>query len=87
MSMHYLGEAISLAVAVSWTVTALFAEVGSKRLGSLQMNVIRMILSLVMLGATLWWFTGSPYPLYADGKPWLWLSMSGIVGYLFGDFC
>ena len=45
MSMHYLGEAISLAVAVSWTVTALFAEVGSKRLGSLQMNVIRMILS------------------------------------------
>jgi drug/metabolite transporter (DMT)-like permease len=74
-------------VAVSWTVTALFAEVGSKRLGSLQMNVIRMILSLVMLGATLWWFTGSPYPLYADGKTWLWLSMSGFVGYLLGDYC
>ena len=87
MSMHYLGEAISLAVAVSWTVTALFAEVGSKRLGSLQMNVIRMILSLVMLGATLWWFTGSPYPIYADGKTWLWLSMSGFVGYLLGDYC
>lgn len=87
MSMHYLGEAISLAVAVSWTVTALFAEVGSKRLGSLQMNVVRMILSLVMLGATLWWFTGSPFPLYADGKTWLWLSMSGFVGYLLGDYC
>jgi drug/metabolite transporter (DMT)-like permease len=87
MNMHYLGEAISLTVAVSWTVTALFAEVGSKRLGSLQMNVIRMILSLVMLGATLWWFTGSPYPLYADGKTWLWLSMSGFVGYLLGDYC
>ena len=87
MNMHYLGEAISLAVAVSWTVTALFAEVGSKRLGSLQMNVIRMILSLVMLGATLWWFTGSPYPIYADGKTWLWLSMSGFVGYLLGDYC
>ena len=87
MSMHYLGEAISLTVAVSWTVTALFAEVGSKRLGSLQMNVIRMILSLIMLGATLWWFTGSPYPLYADGKVWFWLSMSGFVGYLLGDYC
>ena len=87
MNMHYLGEAISLTVAVSWTVTALFAEVGSKRLGSLQMNVIRMILSLVMLGATLWWLTGSPYPLYADGKAWFWLSMSGFVGYLLGDYC
>ena len=85
--MHYLGEAISLTVAVSWTVTALFAEIGSKRLGSLQMNVVRMVLSLVMLGTTLWWFTGAPYPLYADGKTWIWLSMSGFVGYLLGDYC
>ena len=85
--MHYWGEIISLVVAVSWTVTALFAEVGSKRLGSLQMNVIRMLLSLCMLGATLWWFTGSPYPLYADGKAWFWLSLSGFVGYLLGDYC
>ena len=85
--MQYLGEIISLAVAVSWTVTALFAEIGSKRLGSLQMNVIRMLLSLLMLDATLWYFTGSPYPLYADGKAWFWLSMSGFVGYLLGDYC
>ena len=85
--MQYLGEIISLTVAVSWTITALFAEVGSKRLGSLQMNVIRMLLSLLMLGATLWWFTGSPVPLYADGKAWFWLSLSGFVGYLLGDYC
>lgn len=85
--MQYIGEIISLVVAFSWTITALFAEVGSKRLGSLQMNVIRMLLSLLMLGATLWWFTGSPYPLYADGQAWLWLSLSGLVGYLLGDYC
>ena len=85
--MQYLGEVISLVVAGSWTVTALFAEIGSKRLGSLQMNVIRMLLSLMMLGATLWWFTGSPFPLYADGKAWFWLSLSGFVGYLLGDYC
>lgn len=85
--MLFLGEIISLTVAVSWTVTALFAEIGSKRLGSLQMNVIRMILSLMMLGATLWWFTGVPYPMYADGKTWFWLSLSGFVGYLLGDYC
>ncbi|MBP3679711.1 MAG: DMT family transporter, partial [Bacteroidaceae bacterium] len=30
---------------------------------------------------------GSPYPLYADGKAWFWLSMSGFVGYLLGDYC
>lgn len=85
--MAYLGEILSLGVAVSWTATALFAEVGSKRLGSLQMNVIRMTLSLVMLGITLWWFTGSPVPLYADGETWFWLSLSGFVGYVLGDYC
>ncbi len=85
--MNYLGEIISLTVAVSWTITALFAEVGSKRLGSLQMNVIRMLLSLLMLGMTLWYFTGSPIPLYADDKAWFWLLMSGFVGYVLGDYC
>lgn len=83
----YLGEIVSLAVAVSWTVTALFAEVASKRIGSLQFNVVRMFLSIVMLGLTLWCFTGSPVPLYANGDAWLWLSLSGFVGYLLGDYC
>lgn len=83
----YLGEIISLAVAVSWTVTALFAEVASKSIGSLQLNVVRMFLSIVMLGLTLWFFTGSPIPLYADGDVWMWLSLSGFVGYLLGDYC
>lgn len=85
--MGYLGEIISLAVAVSWTATALFAEIGSKRLGSLQLNVIRMVLSLTLLSITLWIFTGTPYPMYADGKAWFWLLMSGFVGYVLGDYC
>ena len=85
--MVYLGEVISLGVAVSWTITALFAEVASKRLGALQLNVIRMLLSLVMLGGTLWWFTGSFFPLHADASTWFWLSLSGFVGYLLGDYC
>lgn len=85
--MQYFGEVLSLGVAVSWTVTALFAEVGSKRLGSLQLNVLRMCLSLIFLGTTLWWFTGSPFPLYADAKTWGWLTLSGFVGYVLGDYC
>ena len=85
--MLYLGEIISLGVAVSWTITALFAEVASKRLGALQLNVIRMFLSLLMLGSTLWWFTGSFLPLHADASTWFWLSLSGFVGYLLGDYC
>lgn len=85
--MHYFGEMLSLGVAVSWTATALFAEYGSKRLGSLQLNVIRLCLSLIFLGITLWCFTGSPFPLYADRRTWGWLMLSGFVGYVLGDYC
>lgn len=85
--MAYLGETVSLIVAVSWTATALFADVASKRLGSLQTNVIRMLLSLLFLCITMWIFIGTPYPRYADGSAWLWLLLSGLVGYVFGDYC
>lgn len=85
--MQYLGETLSLIVALSWTITALFAEVASKRIGSFQFNVIRMLLSILMLGTTLWIFTGSPLPQYANGQAWFWLSLSGFVGYILGDYC
>ena len=85
--MHYLGETISLVVAFSWTITALCSEVASKRLGALQLNVIRMLLSLCLLGGTLWIFTGTPIPQYTNVETWIWLLLSGLVGYVFGDYC
>lgn len=81
------GEIISLIVAVSWTITALCAEYASKHIGQLSTNVIRMAASIVLLSLTMLVFTGSPLPMYADGKTWFWLSMSGFVGYCFGDYC
>ena len=83
----FIGELISLGVALSWTATALFAEVGSKRMGSLPFNAIRMTLSLLFLTLTLWLVMGVPYPRYADGSTWTWLLFSGVVGYVIGDYC
>lgn len=72
---------------MSWTVTALVAEVASKRIGPQVLNVWRMALSLLLLGATLWFATGHCMPLYTDTTTWLWLLASGVVGYVFGDYC
>ena len=83
----FIGELISLGVALSWTATALFAEVGSKRMGSLPFNTIRMTLSLLFLALTLWLVMGVPYPRYADVSTWTWLLLSGVVGYVIGDYC
>lgn len=83
----FIGETIALGVAVSWTATALFAEVASKRMGSLPLNTLRMTMSLVLLAVTLWLMLGEPWPRYADGSTWLWLALSGVVGYVIGDYC
>lgn len=85
--MAFLGEMIALGVAVSWTVTALFADVASKRMGSLPLNTVRMTMSLALLALTLWLTLGMPWPRYADGRTWLWLLLSGVVGYVVGDYC
>ncbi|MBQ6761939.1 MAG: DMT family transporter [Bacteroidales bacterium] len=85
--MQHLGEIISLIVAVSWTVTAIFADKASHRIGSMSTNVIRLTLASVFLAILLWITLGHPYPVYADGKAWLWLGLSALVGYVFGDWC
>jgi len=85
--MQHLGEIIALVVAMSWTVTALFADKASHRLGSMTANVIRLFLATLFLALILWVGVGSPYPVYADGKAWTWLAASALVGYVFGDWC
>ena len=85
--MHHFGEIISLVVAMSWTVTALFADKASHRLGSTTTNVLRLVQASLFLSAILWIGVGHPYPVYADGKAWAWLAASALVGYVFGDWC
>ena len=85
--MSHLGEIISLIVALSWTVTALTADEASHRIGAMSVNVIRLVLGALFLAGILWLTIGHPYPVYADGKAWLWLALSALVGYLFGDYC
>lgn len=85
--MNYLGEILSLIVAFSWTATALCADIASHKIGAQPLNLVRMGLSLIFLAVFLTVVTGSPVPTGADSKTWFWLALSGLVGYVFGDYC
>ena len=85
--MNHIGEIISLGVAVSWTITAWFADKASHRVGAMVTNVLRLVLATLFLGILLWITLGHPYPVFADGNTWLWLGLSALVGYVFGDYC
>ena len=85
--MNHLGELISIVVAISWTFTAWFADKASRRVGAMVTNVLRLVLATLFLAVLLWLTVGRPYPVYADKNTWLWLGLSALVGYVFGDFC
>lgn len=85
--MNYIGEMISIGVAFSWTATALLSEFGSKRLGNLVLNVLRMALALLFSFAMFWVLTGSPLPAGGTMPAYGWLLLSGLVGYVIGDYC
>jgi len=48
---------------------------------------MRLVLASLFLSVLLWITLGHPYPVYANGQTWLWLSLSALVGYVFGDWC
>ncbi len=81
------GEILSILVALMWTSTAILGEIASKRLGTLTLNVWRMIITLTCLALTLWIFCGNPLPQYVPPKAWAWLLASGFMGFVFGDYC
>lgn len=85
--MQNLGEIISLVVACLWTINALFGDAASHRIGAMPLNIISMLFSLTLLAALLWIMAGAPYPQYADGKVWFWMALSGLVGFVLGDYC
>ena len=85
--MNYLGELISIGVAFSWTATALLSEFGSKRLGNLTLNVLRMALAIIFATVMFWVVLGTPLPAGITTEACGWMLLSGLVGYVIGDYC
>jgi len=79
------GEFAALATALCWTITALSFESAGRRVGSLSVNLLRLVLALVPLGIFGWITRGRFLPTDASLHAWIWLGLSGIVGFTLGD--
>lgn len=85
MFQAHLGELASLITAVSWTVTAVAFESAGKRVGSLSVNFIRLVIAFILLGFFILFTRGMFLPIDATSTNWLWLTLSGIIGFVLGD--
>jgi drug/metabolite transporter (DMT)-like permease len=81
----HLGELAALLTAFFWTVTSLSFESASHKIGSVAVNVIRLIIGFAFLSIFNFIWRGLILPFDATGENWIWLSLSGLVGFVFGD--
>jgi len=86
MTSH-LGEFAALLTTVFWTITALAFETASKRIGSMHVNILRLGLATVFLSVFSFFYRGMFLPLDADFHTLIWLALSGVVGFIIGDYC
>jgi drug/metabolite transporter (DMT)-like permease len=81
----YIGEIAALATAFLWMLSALCWTVAGERVGSLAVNVIRLLVALPMIMAYMWITEGVVAPFSASAETWIYLSISGVLGFFVCD--
>lgn len=82
---NYFGEIAGLLTAVFWTVTSMAFESAGKKVGSLAVNLIRLVIAFFLIGTYSWLARGFFFPTDATSYQWQWLALSGLVGFVIGD--
>jgi drug/metabolite transporter (DMT)-like permease len=82
---NHLGEFAALLTAIFWTITSLSFEHASNRIGSVAVNILRLFMGFAFLSLFNFIRRGFLLPTDATGENWIWLSLSGLVGFVFGD--
>ena len=86
MFQSHFGELAALLTAIFWTVTALAFEGATKRVGPFAVNLIRLLFAFVFLSILSYFSRGIAFPTDATSHIWMWLGLSGVVGFILGDY-
>jgi drug/metabolite transporter (DMT)-like permease len=82
---NHLGEFSALLVAVFWTITSLAFEAAGHRIGSIAVNILRLVIGFIFLSLFSYIHRGLLLPTDASIDNWKWLALSGFIGFVFGD--
>lgn len=83
--MAHYGEIAAFATACCWVVTGICFEYAGKRVGSLAVNLIRLVMAFVIMTAFTFVTRGMLLPFDATPHAWIWLIISGLIGFVIGD--
>lgn len=80
-----IGEIAALITAICWALNGIAFESAGKKIGSLSLSYIRLYIAFILLCITAYFMRGIALPLDADLNNWIWLSISGVIGFVLGD--
>lgn len=82
---NYMGEIAALLTAFCWAITATAFETTGKKIGSMNLNLLRLLIGMVFLSIFTLLTRGYLFPVDATASEWFWLLLSGLVGIVIGD--
>jgi drug/metabolite transporter (DMT)-like permease len=82
---NHTGEFAALFTAFFWTVTSLAFETASNKIGTIAVNILRLVIGFVFLTIYSFIRRGLILPTDASVENWIWLALSGLAGFVFGD--
>jgi len=83
--MNHIGEFAALIAACAWTSTAMIFETASRKVGSIPVNIIKLVIAFILIGFYTYFSRGHFLPVDATPHAWFWLIISGMLGFVFGD--
>lgn len=79
------GQVAALATAFCWSTNSVLFTLAGRRVGSPTVNIARLLMALLAMIGLHMLFLGSPFPMAAGGHRFLWLGISGLIGFALGD--
>ncbi len=83
--MNNIGELAALGTAICWSLSATSFEIAGKKVGSLAVNYLRLILGFIFISIFTFVTSGNFLPVNAGSSSWILLSISGLIGLFIGD--
>jgi len=85
MIAERLGEIAALGTALLWAMSYLQFTVAVRRIGAPLLNRARLTIALGLLILAHLIAYGTPFPFHAAATRWMWLALSGVVGFAISD--
>jgi drug/metabolite transporter (DMT)-like permease len=83
--LHYYGEIAALTTALCWAFNSVVFSNAGHRVGSLTVNRVRLYIAFISLLIFHFIYFGSFYPISYGSGNYIYLGLSGIIGYIIGD--